>query len=309
MSVTTFQTIPRAELMASLNGNHRVTMSLEQVLKQTGESVVYSESDSTKLSGIASGATVGANWTTNLTNIPSVISGTTASFTTALGSKLDGIAAGAEVNVQSDWSATSGDAFILNKPSIPTAQVNSDWNSVTGVSQILNKPSIPTAQVNSDWNSVTGVSQILNKPTIPAAQLSTVIGSSPDNTNHYLIASWVLTGSWATIMASIKVMSTSKLGYYELGILASLDGAGTTFAGPVFKIKDVFGTIGTSTFTLTYLNATKTLKLFFKDSTLYEPHQIVRVDSILNSNSVTYSNTNIGATLPTETGTVTPTIL
>ena len=34
--------------------------------------------------------------------------------------KLDGIASGAEVNVQSDWNATEGDALILNKPSIPS---------------------------------------------------------------------------------------------------------------------------------------------------------------------------------------------
>lgn len=34
--------------------------------------------------------------------------------------KLDGIAAGAEVNVNADWNASSGDAQILNKPSIPT---------------------------------------------------------------------------------------------------------------------------------------------------------------------------------------------
>ena len=34
--------------------------------------------------------------------------------------KLDGIAAGAEVNVQSDWNSTSGDSLILNKPSIPS---------------------------------------------------------------------------------------------------------------------------------------------------------------------------------------------
>ena len=32
--------------------------------------------------------------------------------------KLDGVASGAEVNVQSDWNATSGDAQILNKPTI-----------------------------------------------------------------------------------------------------------------------------------------------------------------------------------------------
>ena len=33
--------------------------------------------------------------------------------------KLDGIASGAEVNVNADWNAISGDAQILNKPSIP----------------------------------------------------------------------------------------------------------------------------------------------------------------------------------------------
>ena len=43
-------------------------------------------------------------------------------FTTALKNKLNGIAAGAEVNVQSDWNITdtSSDAFIKNKPTIPT---------------------------------------------------------------------------------------------------------------------------------------------------------------------------------------------
>ena len=45
-----------------------------------------------------------------------------------------------------DWNATSGDYQILNKPTIPAAQVNSDWNAVSGVAEILNKPTIPTAQ-------------------------------------------------------------------------------------------------------------------------------------------------------------------
>lgn len=40
-------------------------------------------------------------------------------FTTTLKNKLDGISAGANVNVQADWNATSGDAFIKNKPTIP----------------------------------------------------------------------------------------------------------------------------------------------------------------------------------------------
>lgn len=41
-------------------------------------------------------------------------------YTTAEKNKLAGIAAGAEVNVNADWNAASGDAQILNKPTIPT---------------------------------------------------------------------------------------------------------------------------------------------------------------------------------------------
>lgn len=39
--------------------------------------------------------------------------------------------------------ATSGNYNdLLNKPTIPAAQVNSDWNASTGVAQILNKPDL-----------------------------------------------------------------------------------------------------------------------------------------------------------------------
>ena len=41
--------------------------------------------------------------------------------------KLNGIAAGAEVNVNADWNATEGDALILNKPTIPTVDVNKEY--------------------------------------------------------------------------------------------------------------------------------------------------------------------------------------
>lgn len=60
---------------------------------------------------------------------------TTASGTIALGvnkstllSHLN-IADGAEVNVQSDWSASSGDAQILNKPTIPSGNQIIDWTA------------------------------------------------------------------------------------------------------------------------------------------------------------------------------------
>lgn len=54
------------------------------------------------------------------------------SFTPTLKNKLDGIAAGAEVNVQSDWDQTdnTADDFIKNKPTIPTKM--SDLNNDVG---------------------------------------------------------------------------------------------------------------------------------------------------------------------------------
>lgn len=53
-------------------------------------------------------------------------------FTTTEKNKLSGIASGAEVNVQANWNETnsSSDAYIQNKPSIPTVD-----SSITGVSQ------------------------------------------------------------------------------------------------------------------------------------------------------------------------------
>jgi hypothetical protein len=48
-----------------------------------------------------------------------VASGASGIMTGADKAKLDGIASGAEVNVNADWNAGSGDAQILNKPTIP----------------------------------------------------------------------------------------------------------------------------------------------------------------------------------------------
>jgi hypothetical protein len=54
-------------------------------------------------------------------------------YTTTEKSKLSGIAAGAEVNVNADWTAVSGDAEILNKPTLGTlSSQNSSSVSITG---------------------------------------------------------------------------------------------------------------------------------------------------------------------------------
>lgn len=77
--------------------------------------------------------------------IATVLTNTTASFTTAQETKLAGIAAGAEVNVNADWNAVSGDAQILNKPTIPTL-----------TSQLTNDSGFITSNAVSSVNSQTG---------------------------------------------------------------------------------------------------------------------------------------------------------
>lgn len=75
-------------------------------------------------STVSSNTDVSANTTARHTHANSgVLDATTASFLIADESKLDGIEAGAEVNVQADWAAVSGDAFILNKPTVGTGDV------------------------------------------------------------------------------------------------------------------------------------------------------------------------------------------
>ena len=122
---------------------------------------------------------------------------------------------------QADWNQSDNTAvdYIKNKPTIPAAQVNADWSAVSGVAEILNKPTlgtaasanttdfataaqgaladtavqpgnlatvattgaysdlsgtptIPAAQVNSDWNASSGVAEILNKPTLATVATS-----------------------------------------------------------------------------------------------------------------------------------------
>ena len=112
-------------------------------------------------------------------------------FTNALKTKLDGIQAGAEVNVNADWNSTSGDSQILNKPTIPSISglatvTYVDTQDALKVDKIAGKglsendftntlktkldsvQSGAEVNVNADWNSVSGDSQILNKPSIPS---------------------------------------------------------------------------------------------------------------------------------------------
>ena len=86
------------------------------------------------------------------------------------GTKLDGIAAGAEVNVQSDWDAGSGDAQILNKPTLVGLAGDNTWTgSQRGSVSTLTYGSTVTIDMDTTNNhklTLTGNSAMrFNNPT------------------------------------------------------------------------------------------------------------------------------------------------
>jgi hypothetical protein len=89
-------------------------------------------------------------------------------YTSAEKSKLSGIAAGAEVNVNADWSATSGDAQILNKPStvagynITDAVATSGAQHIDGVKTFSSSPLVPNLTVGSSSSAAVNKAYVDN---------------------------------------------------------------------------------------------------------------------------------------------------
>ena len=85
--------------------------------------------------------------------------------------KLAGIAAGAEVNVNADWNAISGDAQILNKPTIPDVSTLVPYTGATqnvdlgefelkaGQLTLDTTPTGTAAATTTRWNDSVGVSE------------------------------------------------------------------------------------------------------------------------------------------------------
>lgn len=105
------------------------------------------------LNTTATGSTITLDKRNLVTNVVENIELNLPASTTALAglmlpsdkTKLNGIAAGAEVNVNADWNAESGDAQILNKPTLATVATSGSYSDLT------NKPTIPTVNVNKKY--------------------------------------------------------------------------------------------------------------------------------------------------------------
>ena len=84
-------------------------------------------------------------------------SSTTNKFTTAAEqSKLAGIAAGAEVNVNADWNSSSGDSQILNKPTIPAAYTDGSVDTHLNTSTASSNEVLSWTGTDYDWVAQSG---------------------------------------------------------------------------------------------------------------------------------------------------------
>jgi hypothetical protein len=146
-----------------LTGNQSITMSgdasgtgttaIALTLSNTGVTASTYQSVTVDAKGRV---TAGTNPTTlsgyGITDaqpLAAVLTNTTASFTTAQETKLAGIATGAEVNVNADWNAVSGDAQILNKPTLGTAAATNSTDYATSAQGAKADTAVQPAAIGS----------------------------------------------------------------------------------------------------------------------------------------------------------------
>jgi len=168
------------------NADSISALSDNKVDKVTGKVLStndFTDTLKTKLDGIAAGAnkiTVDASMSSTSTNpvqnkvVQSALNGkvdvvsgkalSTNDFTNTLKSKLDGIASGAEVNVQADWNTTTttDDSYIKNKPNIYLKSETYNRTEVDakvagllnpmGTAAFANLPTLATANVGDMYN-------------------------------------------------------------------------------------------------------------------------------------------------------------
>lgn len=166
--------------------------------------------------------------------VVSATSQTQNDFTDAYKAKLDGIAAGAEVNVQSDWnqSIVTNDSYIKNKPDLSIYAEKSELATVatTGnYNDLLNRPTIPTVGRNLHLNQNNQI-----QTNLPGGM------GTPTDT------AWSAIGEFAG--AYVLLGRANSNGTYDIGIRYTASGSSSTFS---FIGTKTVATSGTSSVTTT----------------------------------------------------------
>lgn len=131
-------------------------------------------------------------------NVPNATGTNNGLLTASDFTKLQGIASGAEVNVNADWNATTGDAAILNKPATFPPSTHTHGNATTSVAGFMSATdktkldgiaSGAEVNVQANWTETNAGSDafILNKPSTfpPATHTHTSDAITDLNTGVY----------------------------------------------------------------------------------------------------------------------------
>lgn len=164
-------------------------------------------------------------------------------FTTTLKNKLDGIESGAEVNVQSDWNVTSStsDAFIKNKPSIPTktSDLTNDSDFVSDADYVHTDNNFTTAEKNK----LSGIAAGANKTTVD----SSMSASSTNPVQNKIVKAYIddaiggITGIDFQVVTSLPATGVKGTIY-----LVSNSGSGTNSYDEYIYVSDKWEKIGTT---------------------------------------------------------------
>lgn len=150
--------------------------------------------------------------------------------------KLSEIAAGAEVNVQSDWSVsnTGSDAYILNKPTLGTAASKDVGTSegnvpVLGINGKLPTAVVPSTSITEYKGTVTVYDDLATLSSAEQGDYAIVNNTtdSSDNGTYFLngvystLTDWILISSSATSVTSVNgYIGVVNLSASDVGALA-----------------------------------------------------------------------------------------
>ena len=163
------------------------------------------------------------------------------SYTSDEKAKLANIQAGAEVNVNADWNATTGDAAILNKPSIPTktSDLTNDSDFVEDANYVHTDNNFTTAEKNK----LSGIATGANKTTVD----SSMSASSTNPVQNKIVKKYIddavgsITGIDFQVVTSLPTTGVKGTIY-----LVSNSGSGTNAYDEYIYVSDAWEKIGTT---------------------------------------------------------------
>lgn len=171
-------------------------------------------------------------------------------FTSSLKSKLEGIASGAEVNVQADWteSDNSSDAYILNKPSLGTAAAQDSTAFATAAQGLLADSALQPGDIGSSvqaydaqLDTLSGMTSgaasalavltgteiaILDGATVTTSELNVIDGSTSATATSLSLADRLVVNDAGTM---VQVALSDLVAFFEDGTASGFDLDGGTF--------------------------------------------------------------------------------